>query len=364
MTLVEKIDFSKKAIDTWNAYNPEEKGFWMHYLGLKKTDTTVYTDFQPYTHQYTYRLTDEDAARIVFCASVEIIRYNLENKMLYAIVGNSGGLDSAVTCSLLSKAAKISADRGIPFTVTVFGMPIHSNPDHHERAEESALSFGLTYTAVDGLSDVYDMLKHIVEPISHILSFNEEEVRRGLGNIKARIRMIINFFASTKSQSYVVSTDNLSELYMAFWTLMGDVGAFGPIQNVLKGLELPVVAYSLQVPARTLGAKPTDGLNVHTSLDDQEGGDTDAFKGVTYPHLDAIICHAVKNGLVLDKTEKVTIDRTKIDSPYATDQIINGLIAQMVSSASVWKRTKGSIGSAVSRDDLGLPRLDIVSTFL
>jgi NAD+ synthase len=286
---------------------------------------------------------------------VGIIKYNQEHHMNTAVIANSGGLDSAVTSALLSKAAKLSGDLGVPFKVISFGLPIYSNADHNARAKETTDKFSIQHFSIDGLNEVFDNYKNILNPISEELHFNEEEKKRAFGNVKARMRMIVNFFASTKAGTYVVSTDNLSELYMAFWTLMGDVGAFGPIQNIFKGLELPAIAYMLDVPERTLGAKPTDGLEIHQSLDDQEGGDSDAFKGVKYPELDALICQAVKDGLRLDSTQKVFVDVAKFSSIQSIPQeTADFLINQMVSPVSVWKRTRGSIGSAISRDELGL----------
>ena len=73
-------------------------------------------------------------------------------------------------------------------------------------------------------------------------------------------------------------------------------------------------------------------------MDKQEGGDSDAFKGILYPHLDAIICHAVANGLNLDSPKLVKIDNKKIKSQYATKKNVENLIKQMVSPASIWKR--------------------------
>ncbi|GEM_PF-2514494 len=362
--ILSTIDLSFSGIENWQQYTPEEQFFWGEFFTLKTFDPNILTSFKYYAHKYSYYLTVQDIGRIVFCAVVEILRYHHINQMRQVFFGNSGGLDSATICALYSRAQKLAKELGASFEVISYGMPIASNPEHNNRAEETAEAFGLKHITIKGLDEAFHALKQSVEPVGQSLTFTEEEWRRGLGNIKARIRMIVNFFGTTKRGGYVVSTDNLSELYMAFWTLMGDVGAFGPIQNILKGLELPSIAYALGVPDRTLGAKPTDGLEVHTSLDDQEGGDTDAFRGVQYPHLDAIICHAAAQGLDLTVSNQVHVDASLIDSPYATQEVVDVLIAQMSSPASVWKRTKGSIGIAISRKELGLQSLVEIASLL
>jgi NAD+ synthetase len=353
--LDKKFDLNRRAIETWKQFSEVEKQNLKEYFDLKDLTDKLYTEYAPFQHTFTYRLSDDDVLRIVFCAVVEIIRYNIAHNMKRIFIGNSGGLDSATTCGLLARVVTLSKDLGVGCEVISYGLPIESNPEHNDRAKETADQFKLRHITVHNLDTVFVELKKTLLPLAQEFFFSEDEVKRGLGNAKARLRMIVNFFGTTSGNSYVISTDNLSELYMAFWTLMGDVGAFGPIQNIFKGIELPTVAYALGVPDRTLGAKPTDGLGVHTSLDNQEGGDTDAFKGVSYPLLDVLICYAVKNGLRLDSTQKVALNVSEIPTLQNIPQeTADYLIKQMASPASVWKRTKGSIGSAISREELGL----------
>lgn len=355
------INLSKSAIHLWKNFDDDTKEQWAKYFELQAVSKEDIDKFSSYSHDYSYFLNNEDITKVVFCAVVEILRYNNTNKMTRVFVGNSGGLDSATVCGLLGKALKLSRDLNIEFDVVSYGLPLYSNPEHNLRASQTAQTFGIRYVLIENLNNVLDEFKKSLSPLAEDFKFNEEEVRRGFGNVKARMRMIVNFFGTTQPGSYVMSTDNLSELYMAFWTLMGDVGAFGPIQNILKGLELPVIAYALGVPEETLGAKPTDGLEIHKSLDEKEGGDADAFKGVQYPHLDAIICYAVKNGFKLDKDTFVKVDAMHIDSDHASQEVVDGLVKQMCSPGSVWKREKGSVGSAIERDDLGLKSLDLVA---
>lgn len=364
MNMWHALDSTKKAIDIWKGFTVAEQGAWSFYFGLQSFSPEVLEPYAHYRHSYRYYLSNDDIARIVFCAVVEIIRYNKQNNMRRVFMGNSGGLDSATTVALYAKAAALTKDMGGELEVIAFGLPIDSNSDHNARATETAAAFGVRHITVEHLDEILISFKKPLEPLAEAFGLNDEERRRAFGNVKARIRMIINFFGTARSGSYVASTDNLSELYMAFWTLMGDVGGFGSIQNILKGLELPAVSYALGVPTRTLGAKPTDGLQVHKSLDIEEGGDTDAFRGVYYPHLDAIICYAAKNGFDLLKETPVPVDAEKIDSPNATQEIIDKLIAQMSSPASVWKRTKGSIGTSIPREDMGLPSVAEIASLL
>jgi NH3-dependent NAD+ synthetase len=71
---------------------------------------------------------------------------------------------------------------------------------------------------------------------SHLLKALTQRKLRATGNIKARLRMITLYHIAQLTGGIVISTDNLSEFWMGFWTLNGDVGDFA-IQQVLKGLK-------------------------------------------------------------------------------------------------------------------------------
>jgi len=55
-----------------------------------------------------------------------------------------------------------------------------------------------------------------------------------LGNIKARTRMIYLYNLAYKNKGLVLSTDNYTEYLVGFWTLHGDVGDYGMIQELWK----------------------------------------------------------------------------------------------------------------------------------
>jgi NH3-dependent NAD+ synthetase len=54
------------------------------------------------------------------------------------------------------------------------------------------------------------------------------------GNIKARLRMIMLYNAASINSGIVIDTDNLSEHYLGFWTIHGDVGDFKPLGKLWK----------------------------------------------------------------------------------------------------------------------------------
>ena len=120
------------------------------------------------------------------------------------------------------------------------------------------------------LTDEYFALQDIDDNEGEIENdhLNSIPFKIRMGNIKARLRMIYLYNLASKSNGLVLSTDNFTEYMLGFWTLHGDVGDFGIIQKVLKGLELYDIARYLDVPQEIIDAKPDDGLGI-------AGGDED-----------------------------------------------------------------------------------------
>lgn len=197
--------------------------------------------------------------------------YRTQANIDTVIIGMSGGVDSALTASLLKKAG---------WNVLGIVMPIHQNPEETKRGIDTCTALGIKYIEKD-LSNLYD--KTLDELIGMDGGFYIDSkpslIRKG--NIRARLRMITLYNLAASLGGLVASTDNYSELAVGFWTLHGDVGDLSPIQSLTKSWEVPMLAKIFGVPEETWRAKPTDGLGV-------ANGDEDQF-GFTYLELDLML---------------------------------------------------------------------------
>lgn len=185
------------------------------------------------------------------------------------VVGMSGGIDSAVTSALFQRAG---------YQVLGVTMPIQQNPAETERGFEACAKLGLRHIHLD-LTEAYEALRQ-----SHVMFMSDCDIagpeialdniaaRKRAGNIRARLRMITLYNLAAKHGGFVGSTDNFSELAAGFWTLHGDVGDVAPIQSLNKSWEVPALAEYLGVPQSIIDAKPTDGLNVLGSGDEDQLG--------------------------------------------------------------------------------------------
>jgi NAD+ synthetase len=189
-----------------------------------------------------------------------------------AVLGMSGGVDSAVTAALLKAAG---------WRVVGYTLPIEQAPEETERGIEACHALGLEHLHLD-LSAQY---RHMVDGLGALddalPGSDSEPMRTRRGNVRARLRMVTLYDQAHRWGGIVASTDNFSELGAGFWTLHGDVGDLAPVQALLKSWEIPWMARAYGVPERTWRALPTDGLGI--------GAGDEAQIGATYLEWDIVV---------------------------------------------------------------------------
>jgi len=202
--------------------------------------------------------------RIVFNIRTALKAYIIMEGIQSLTLGISGGIDSAV-CAVLARS--VCDELGIPLIGR--SITIESNKkDEIERAKEVGI-FCTEFKEVD-LTELYKIKLSTYEAIEGIL----DKIARG--NLKARTRMEYLFGIAGKNKGLVLSTDNLTEFYLGFWTLHGDVGNYGMIQNLWK-TEVYLLAQWLNdnevkdndILIKCIEAIPTDGLGISNSDLDQ-----------------------------------------------------------------------------------------------
>lgn len=225
----------------------------------------------------------------------ELSTYITENRLKSLVLGISGGIDSAL-CAVL--AQPVCDSLKIPLIGR--SIPIESNKiDEIKRANKIGKAFCHNFTESD-MDCLY---------LEHKNWFNirieREYDRIRAGNIKARLRMMYLYDLAGERQGMVLSTDNFTELSIGFWTIHGDVGDYGMIQNLWKTevyemanfyinkwqqeaanekLEEKKEKIILKIEALNdcIHAVPTDGLGITDS-------DLDQLKASSYDEVDKIL---------------------------------------------------------------------------
>lgn len=201
------------------------------------------------------------------------------------VVGVSGGIDSALTAAV---AREICSRMGR--LLICVSIPIETNTKGEiNRARLTGKAFGDEFIEVKIIDKLYRFCKLMAELFwysKHVFNIRSEKIRQG--NIKARLRMIYLYDRAHREHGLVLSTDNLTEYYLNFFTLHGDVGDLGLIQNIWKtevyGMarwladEYYPLRFGFWGPkafalAKTADATPTDGLGITRSDFEQIGVD-------------------------------------------------------------------------------------------
>jgi NAD+ synthase len=182
--------------------------------------------------------------------------YRKEHGIENIVIGQSGGVDSALTAALFKQAGWI---------VHGVTLPIHQKEEETNRGIENIDVLRLERHNYD-LTEQFDSMQNFLGEFGNTYKGQQRQ-----GNIRARLRMIALYNLAHKLNGCVASTDNFSELAAGFWTLHGDVGDVAPIQSLTKSWEVPAIADMLGVPENTITALPTDGLGISNSDADQLG---------------------------------------------------------------------------------------------
>jgi NAD+ synthase len=160
-----------------------------------------------------------------------------------AVLGLSGGIDSAVSAALAVRAFG-------PESVLSVMMPYRTSDPASERdAREVAASLGLEPRLVP-----------ISEMADGYLAQEAVEDRMRRGNVMARCRMIVLYDLSVEWGGLVIGTSNKTEALLGYSTQFGDsASALNPIGDLYKH-QVRQLARHLGLPASVIDKAPSADL--------------------------------------------------------------------------------------------------------
>lgn len=182
-----------------------------------------------------------------------------------AVLGLSGGLDSAVVCALCAQAIGTK-------NVYAICLPYKTSlPESEAHASLCAKTFGVNYQVIN-ITKQIDAYFDNIDPAASPL-------RRG--NKISRERMSILYDHSAKLGGLVIGTSNKTELLLGYGTLYGDMAsAINPIGDIYK-TKIFELARHLNVPEIILEKTP--------SADLWPGQSDEADLGYTYAQIDELL---------------------------------------------------------------------------
>jgi len=174
------------------------------------------------------------------------------------VLGLSGGIDSSVVATLCVKA--LGRERVVGIFMPASFTPSEDQSDARSIAEDLHIS------------TFFVPMTPIVEKLLQAVPIKERK-RVAVGNVLARMRMIVNYYAANSLNYLVAGTGDRSEILMGYFTKHGDGGAdLLPIGHLYK-TEVRELAAHLGLPSRLVrkpsspqlwnGQKATDEIPVN-----------------------------------------------------------------------------------------------------
>lgn len=217
-------------------------------------------------------------------------KYIIENNIKSMILGISGGIDSTVCAAI---CYEINKRIGIPLIGR--SLRIKNKTDEYNTSVLVGNAFCNDFKEIDlskGYENLYDAI-----------TFNEGTNKQTLianGNIQARLRMIYLYNLAGINKGLVIDTDNLSEHYLGFFTIHGDMGDLNPIGKLWKTEVYGLAEYlsnnykikgnieAHNAINESIMLVPTDGLGISNS-------DLEQIGAKSYTEVDDVLKTVVLN---------------------------------------------------------------------
>jgi len=208
--------------------------------------------------------------------------------MKRAVIGLSGGIDSALS-------AYLSAEALGPENVLVVRMPYRtSSADSLSDAEQVINALGLPNLTVP-IADMADALINQFPDMSNLRK----------GNIMARMRMVVLYDQSVDWGGLVMGTSNKTEFLLGYTTIYGDSGvAVHPIADLYK-TQVRQLSRAIGVPQSILDKAPSADL---------WAGQTDEGElGYTYAQADQVLYLLVDERYTVDEVAEEGFDKAFVE---------------------------------------------------
>src|SRR5437588_246919 len=130
-------------------------------------------------------------------------------------------------------------------------------------------------------------IKHSVDAIAEDLKMKQSgDNRLRLGNIAARVRMIMLFDYAKEKDTIVCVTENKSENLLGYFTRFGDQASdIEPLEHLYKTQIIALATY-LNIPEKIIKQQPSAGL--------WEGQTDEGQFGFTYKEADQVFYLAIE----------------------------------------------------------------------
>jgi NAD+ synthase (glutamine-hydrolysing) len=245
-----------------------------------------------------------------------------------AVIGLSGGIDSALTAAIAVRAL------GSDDVMTVFMPSAYTSGDNFEDTRRLARNLGVGLETIP-IDDIFRKFLKDLAPAS-----DNREPGIAEQNIQARIRGTILMAISNARGCLLLSTGNKSELAVGYCTLYGDMsGGLAVISDVPKTMVYDLAHFinrdHIIIPARIISKAPSAELKPDQRDDDDLP---------PYALLDPILKGYIEDDLSISELVDMGFDR----------QLVSEIVAKV--NRNEYKRYQAAPGLKVTSKAFGYGR--------
>jgi NAD+ synthase (glutamine-hydrolysing) len=256
--------------------------------------------------------------------------YVQKNGFMRAVIGLSGGIDSAVTAAIAVDAL------GAKHVLGVFMPSLYTSHESEEDVVELVRRLGIDLNTIP-ITPTFEAYRKSLAP--SFVDCSEDATEE---NLQARVRGNMLMAVSNKFGHLVLATGNKSEMSVGYSTLYGDMaGGFSAIKDVPKTMVYGLARFrnelgpSPVIPKRILDRPPTAELRPNQK-------DEDSLP--PYTILDPILRAYIEEDRSLDEIVETGFDRATVSR-----------VVRMVDS-SEFKRRQAPIGVKITHRAFGKDR--------
>jgi NAD+ synthase len=232
----------------------------------------------------------------------ELKNYFKESGLARAVVGISGGIDSALTLKLAVDA--LGADK-----VTAISMP------------ENGISSTTGTVHAKGLAEALGVEFFVVQINQFLITFNVTPwggTPIATQNLKARIRMALLYHYANCKNALVLGTSNKSEMMLGYGTKYGDLACDIEVIGDLYKEEVVTLANFVGLPPEIINKKPSAELYPDQTDEADLGGSYSEIDPILKRMdlgMDALIERGISSALVHNIFRRVEQNKHKSAGP-------------------------------------------------
>jgi NAD+ synthase len=203
-----------------------------------------------------------------------------------AVLGLSGGIDSALVC-------KLAASSGIKVHAMIMPEDSISAERDVEDATALAKETCASYSVI--------RINKAIDAFGSSFPWGDYDPSRrtlALGNAKARVRMIYNYMAANCGNYIVLGTGNRTEILLGYATKYGDGGVDMQPIGALYKTQVRQMASLVGVPQKIIDKVPTAGL--------WKGQTDEGELGASYDVMDRVLFSLAEENRSVPETAKQT----------------------------------------------------------